>query len=244
MTQRNTELIKRRLTTPELAGRGGEGSPNDRPAQSPGLFGLLRKNWQAHLAEGATEAELRILACQVRVIEGRRAVAEAELRARIGLAEIEREALLQELAGQRQAAELGLQAEEAEAERRLMSAVRQAPPEQARRILGADIETQRLLKERDQLRRERLGAPPVPAPLALLALPDPNGCEPAALEVHVTDRQVEALAVRALTRFAGLPPDEADRQWEAWRQELHARLPPYAAAEVERRADELRGLSG
>ena len=220
--------------------------PGDRTdSRRPGLFGLIRKNWQAHLAEGATEAELRILACQGRVIEGRRAVAETELHARIGLAEIEREAMLRELAGRRQAEELALHAEEAEAERRLMSAVRQAPPEQARRILGADVETQRLLNERDRLRRERLGAQPVLTLTGPPALPGPEAADAGetALEVHVTDRQVEALAVRALTRFASLAPDEADRQWEAWRRELHARLPPYAAAEVERRSDELRGLS-
>ena len=230
------------LTTTN-AGSGGFGGGTG--SGWPGLFGLFRKNWQAHLAEGATQAELRILACQVRVIEGRRAVAEAELRARIGLAEIEREAMLRELAGRRQAAELAQHAEEAEAERRLMLSVRQAPPEQARRILGADIETQRLLKERDQLRRERLGTSlPVPS---VPALPAPDYVDTdgtGGLEVYVSDRQVETLAVRALTRFSNLPPDEADRQWEAWRQELHVRLPSYAAAQVEARADELRRLSG
>jgi hypothetical protein len=242
MAQKHTEL-----TTRELA--GGRGSQDARSGEGPSLFGLIRKNWQAHLAEGATEAELRILASQVRVIEGRREVAEAELRARMVLAEIEREAVLKDLSGRRQAAELALQAEEAEAERRLMSAVRQASPEQARRILGADLETQQLLKERDQLRRERLGTgtplPALPAPTLLApSVPAWSGPEGASLQVHVTDRQVETLAVRALTRFAGLPPEEADRQWDAWRRELHVRLPPYAAAEVERRADELRGLSG
>ena len=237
MGTRDTELT---------TGRDPGNLPGRTDSGQPGLFGLIRKNWQAHLAEGATEAELRILACQVRVIEGRRAVAEAELSARIGLAEIERAAMLSELAFRRQAAELALQADEAEEERRLLSAVRQATPEQARRIVGADLETQRLLKERDQLRRERLGTSlPAPAlpPLALPA-PDAADSETTALEVHVSDRQVEALAVRALTRFAVLPPDEADRQWEVWRRELHVRLPPYAAAQVEARADELRRLGG
>ena len=227
------------------AGSGGFHGGAD--GGQPGLFGLIRKNWQARLAEGATAAELRVLDCQLRLIEGRRVVAEAELSARIRMAEIGRDAMLKELAFRRQAAELALQAEEAEEERRFLAAVRQAPPEQARRIIGADQETQRLLAERDRLRRERLGTPlPAPAP-PVRALPPPDPADAGgtgALEVHVSDRQIETLAVRALTRFSNLPPDEADRQWEAWRRELHARLPPYAAAQVEARADELRELSG
>ena len=198
-------------------------------------------NWQAKLAEGATEAELRVLACQMRLIEGRRAVAEAELQARISLAEIQRAEAMRELEVRRQAAELETVAEEAEAERVLLSAVRQATPEQARRIIGADLETQRLLKERDQLRRERLGHPAAGLP-TVPALAPPGGPEPAALEAHVSDQQMEALAVRALTRFSNLPPDEEERRWDEWRRELHVRLPPYAAQEIERRADELRGL--
>ena len=230
------------LTTREPVSEG-QASPHARPGEGPSLFGLIRKNWQAHLTEGATDAELRMLACQLRVIEGRRAVAEAELNARISLADLERTANVRELEGRRQAAELERQAEEAEAERALLASVRQASPEQARRIIGADLETQRLLLEREQLRRERMGLPPA-APPAALALPAPGRPGPAALEVHVSDRQVETLALRALTRFAALPPGEAERRWDEWRRELHLRLPPYAAAQVERRVEELRELSG
>lgn len=214
---------------------------NRAPSGRPGLFGLMRLNRQAWLAEGAAEAELRILACQQRLIEARRAVAEAGLQAQISLAEIERAAALRELESQRQAAELALRADEAEAERRLMASVRQAAPEQARRIVGADTETQRLLLERDQLRRQRLGTP---SSATVASASAPAETEPTGLEVHVSDQQVEALAVRALTRFAALPPDEAERRWDEWRRELQVRLPPYAAAEVEARATELRGLSG
>ncbi len=233
MASSNTELTTIRY---------GQGNGHTGPANRPGLLGLLRLNWQARLTEGATEAQLRILACQMRLIEGRRAVAEAELQARISLAEIQRAAFTRELEGRRQAAELALQADEAEAERALLSAVRQATPEQARRIVGADLETERLLLERSRLRRERLGLPFAAPPAA--ALPPPGEPQPATLEVHVSDQQVETLAVRALTRFAALPPAEAERRWEEWRRELHARFPVYAAAEIERRADELRALSG
>lgn len=227
----------------QLADRAGPGAERAGSSVRPSLFGLIRKNWEARLVEGATDAELRILACQLRVIEARRAVAEADLQGRISLADMERGAYMRELEGRRQAADLARLADEAEAERALLASVRQAPPEQARRIIGADLETQRLLLEREQLRRERLGLPPA-APTATRALPAPAEPEPAALEVHVSDRQVETLALRALTRFADLPPDEADRRWEQWRRELRLRLPSYAAAEVERRAEELRDLNG
>lgn len=235
----------------------------------PGLFSLAHKKWQAWLTEEATDAELRMLDCQRRVIEGRRTVAEAELDARIALdrkelggrldrAETEREALIQNLEGRRRVAELTLLVEETEAERILLQTVRQAPPAQARQIVGAALETERLLAERDRLRRERLGSSAraaFPATDSVSALPAPvfqaltssaitsSAVTSSALEVHVSDHQIETLAVRALTRFAGLSPDEADQRWEEWKRELYVRLPPYAAAEVERRADELRGLS-
>ena len=88
-----------------------------------------------------------------------------------------------------------------------------------------------------------LPAPDASRQLPALAAPEGHGLEEQRLEEYITDRQIETLALRALTRFAGLVPEEADRQWEEWRRELYVRFPPYAAAEVERRADELRGLS-
>jgi len=234
MAKQSTEL-----TTWKPASDGQAFHPS---GKGPSLFGLIHKNWQAHLAEGATDAQLRILACQLRVIEAQRAVAEADMQARFSLADLERAAYLRELEGRRQAADLARQADEAEAERALLASVRQASPEQARQIIGADLETQRLLLEREQLRRQRMGMPPTP--LTALALPAPSEPDPAALEVHVSERQVETLALRALTRFAALPPSEAERRWEEWRRELHLRLPPYAAAEVEQRVEELRELNG
>ncbi len=243
METSKTNLTTTDITTVNRAQLAGRAAQRPEPAGSsarPSVFGLLRLNWQARLAEGATEAELRILDCQLRLIEKRHMVAGADLQARTIIADMERAAYMRELEGRREATDLARQADEAEAERALLASVRQAAPEQARRIVGADMETQRLLLEREQLRRERLAQPPAATNVAL-ALPAP--VEPVALEVHVSDRQIETLAVRALTRFAGLPPDEADRRWEQWRRELHVRLPPYAAAEVERRANELRGLS-
>jgi hypothetical protein len=62
------------------------------------------------------------------------------------------------------------------------------------------------------------------------------------VEWEISDREVEQLALRAVTRFSRLEPDEAEQAWADWKQELQLRLPPYAAEEAIRRADELRGL--
>lgn len=63
------------------------------------------------------------------------------------------------------------------------------------------------------------------------------------LQWEITDSQIERLAVKAVTQFARLSGDESERAWALWRRELTLRLPPLAAAEVLRRADELRRMS-
>jgi hypothetical protein len=140
------------------------------------------------------------------------------------------------LEARRRMAEARTTTEEAEAECQLRRTLRQAPAEQGRQILGQDTEIERLLLEREQLRQRRWlgvlssGGPP---PSAL----------PAAIEWEISDQQIESLAVKAVTRFSQLPPAEADRAWARWRRELGVRLPPYAAAEVARRAQALRILA-
>ena len=212
-----------------------------------GLLGLARLKFGAWRAEQATEAELRLLDCRRRLdsarraatlsdIEGRAAAALAELESKLSLAQAE-------LDGRRRLLQGAIEVEELEGELALRRRLRQATPEGARQVLGAEVETQRLLLERERLRRERLtGSPPasLPAPPA----PAPGHPGPPRLEAHVSDRDVETLALRAVTRFAALEPAEAERQWARWRAELASRLPPYAAAEVARRADELRGMAG
>jgi hypothetical protein len=139
------------------------------------------------------------------------------------------------LGARRQVAESRLATLEAEAELQLRVTVAAVPPEQGREILGREMEVERLLLEREQLRKQRLigGPSQIPAPLAL----------PPAVDWEVSDQQIQALAVKAVTRFAPLPPGEAERAWVLWRRELGLRLPAYAAGEVARRADELRDLA-
>jgi len=242
----NTD-IARRPPTPNA-----ESGPHPE-APRPGLFDLFHLRYQAWLAEEGTEAQGRILACQQQMIVQQQAVAAAQLQARATLARAELEAqtalAAAELTARRQRAELTLEAEEAEAELRLHRRLQQAPPQAARLILDAEIETQKLLAERDQLRRLRLTGPASPPSPAALPLPGSPalapGTSPAgtpALDVHITDQQIESLALRAVTRFSSLEPSEAERMWARWRQELSERLPVYAVQEVTRRAEELREL--
>jgi len=140
------------------------------------------------------------------------------------------------LEARRRMAEARITTEEAEAACQLRRTLRQAPAEQARQILGQETEIERLLLEREQLRQQRWmsGLPGADPPSLAL---------PAVIEWEINERQIESLAVKAVTRFSQLPPAEAQRAWARWRRELGVRLPPYAAAEVARRAQELRGLA-
>jgi hypothetical protein len=141
------------------------------------------------------------------------------------------------LEARRRMAEARTITEEAETECQLRRTLRQASTDQGRQILGQETEIERLLLEREQLRQQRWmsGLPGAGSPAPAL---------PVAIEWEVSDRQTEALAVKAVTRFSQLPPAEADRAWARWRRELGVRLPPYAAAEVARRAQALRNLAG
>ena len=63
------------------------------------------------------------------------------------------------------------------------------------------------------------------------------------LEPEITDRTIEALAVKAFLYLSRLSPQEAIQAWATWKRELERRLPAYAAAEVYRRAEELQDLA-
>lgn len=209
-----------------------------------GLFGLARLRYDAWRSEIECEAELRLLTCEQVLAERRQALALTEINGKYALAQAElsgKLALAQaDIDGRIRLTRAALEAEELEEELTFQRRLRQATPDRARLILGADVETQRLLLERDQLRRQRtIGA--VPAMPSRPAEGGPPG--QALLEAHVSDREIETLAVRAVTRFALLEPAEARQEWARWRQELDARFPAYAAEEIASRADELRGLS-
>lgn len=65
-----------------------------------------------------------------------------------------------------------------------------------------------------------------------------------AVETEITDQDIEAFALKAVVRLSQVPADQVEAAWEAWRDELVRRLPPFAASEVIRRAEELRQLWG
>jgi hypothetical protein len=140
------------------------------------------------------------------------------------------------LEARRRVAEACRVTEEAEAELEMGQFLRAIPGEQGVQILGVQAEMERLQLERERLRRQRLqqGLPTTGATLAAL---------PPAVEWEISDQEIEALAVKAVTHFGALESSEAERAWLTWRRELELRLPPYAAAEVARRAEQLRPLA-
>jgi hypothetical protein len=208
-----------------------------------GLVELARARYHAWLSERRVGVHMRVLDSRRRLLDGQAAVAETELCAR------------------RRLSELAIQAEEAQSELLWRRQLREVTYSEARRILGAEVETQKLLLQREALRRHRaMGTLPTPSAQGhrsggLIALPaaeitdeEDDGIgkpEPAPqdpFEVDVTDQQVEALALKAVARFSQLSTEEAETAWEAWRRELRRRYAPYTAAEVAQRAEELRGL--
>lgn len=68
----------------------------------------------------------------------------------------------------------------------------------------------------------------------------PSSAEPM-VSVHVTDDQIEALALRAVLQ---LGPDDGtgDAAWDTYKKELFRQLPVNVAKEVERRILELRSI--
>ncbi len=185
------------------------------------LVAMTGLRFTAWVTERATDAELRILHCRKLVTEGRGIVQETEWETRRRIAIARR------------------QAEEEEAEGHLGALLRQASAGNMRQILGSELEKEKLLLERSLLRRlQRAGLPP-PAPQPVSDLPPSAN----ALEVHVSDQQIEAMALKAIARFGTLERDEAERAWATWRQELERRFPRYAALEIAARAEELRRIA-
>lgn len=137
------------------------------------------------------------------------------------------------LDARRRVAEARRATEEAEYERELRWVVRRIPHDQACDLLGRMAEIERRLAEIKAIRRH--GASAVLPPVA--ALPG------AIVEPQIEDEQLDALAVRAVVNLSHLNPDEAERQWAAWRRGLDWYLPPLAAEEVARKAAALRRLA-
>jgi hypothetical protein len=141
------------------------------------------------------------------------------------------------LEARRRVAEAQRITQEAEAEVTLQQALQAAPGEQGVQLLGPQAEIERLLLERERLRRQRLQQ-------ALAGGGSLLAGQPAVVEWEISDREIESMAVKAVTQFAGLEPYAAQQAWSAWRRDLELRLPPYAAHEVARRAEQLRQMAG
>ncbi len=61
------------------------------------------------------------------------------------------------------------------------------------------------------------------------------------VSLHITDEQIEALALRAVMSIG--KGEGAEAEWQQYRTQLYERLPQYAAQEVERRVFELRKVA-
>ena len=179
------------------------------------LWELLALHGKTWIAERTADAEERRLNARTRIVEAYTETAEAEYAARVRL-----------LA----------------AKQTLAEALRPAPSpdtlEQLRSITAALAARQEASEERLTSLANRVQPSPQPAPSRLLPPAPP------ALEVHLTDRQIEMLAMRAVTRFAPLSQSAAEQAWATWQKEIKQRFPPYAADEIMRRATALRTLSG
>lgn len=67
------------------------------------------------------------------------------------------------------------------------------------------------------------------------------GAKEPPVSLHITDEQIEALALRAVMTIG--KGDGAEEAWQQYRDQLYERLPHYAAQEVERRVYELRKVA-
>jgi len=67
----------------------------------------------------------------------------------------------------------------------------------------------------------------------------------APVSLHLSDEQIEQLALRAVLHLGPMGAEDAASQaeWDEYRKELHERLPAFAAQEVERRINELCALA-
>jgi hypothetical protein len=165
------------------------------------------------LAERTAATQERLMAARTRIVEAYAGAAEAEYAARCRL-----------LAAQRRFTE---------------AAQPTPPPASVEQLLAVSQAMLQRQDEIERLLRAQSTLPTAPPPAALPPAP-PQGAP--ALETHLTDRQIEVLALRAVSRFAALEPSKAEQEWAHWRGEVERRFPPYAAAEVVRRAAELRTL--
>lgn len=222
------------------AGHEGRAAGGDRCAWAPpaadtstGLLGLLGAEWRVWAMERQTRLQLRSLACQRQLVEAEAQTARAVLGAR---EEVYRAAI----ASEEVAADLAFRRELA-----------RVPRSHRFEIVGAEVETERMLLERERLRHQRLAGNLALDTGAASALPaarpapeTPAVPSPRAIEPHYTDKDIDAMALRAVTRVGSLAPEKAEQFWRDWEREAASRLPSMVAAEAIRRAHELASMAG
>ena len=139
------------------------------------------------------------------------------------------------LEARRQLAAARIGAEEMEGQLEAGREVRRKRLHVENALLAASVERERLLLEQERLSREAAGSRSSGTAA--------RGGSGLLVEPDLGDRHIESMAVRAVVRLGTLAPGEADAALAALRRELARKLPPYAAAEVARRVEELRDLS-
>lgn len=65
-----------------------------------------------------------------------------------------------------------------------------------------------------------------------------NGAPARPVSVHITDEQIEQLALRTFVNLG--PAGENEDEWASYKADLREHLPPYVAQEVERQVEKLR----
>lgn len=177
-----------------------------------GPFGLLSLKAQAWMTERMTDAQVRIYQAHSRLLDAEASVIETEYSART-----------RALLAHRQF----------EAERTGTTQARhdyEALLPLTRSILERQDGIERRL-EAHELRLNELPRllPPPPQPVVTL-------------DVDISDRQIEAIAARAVNRISALAGPKQEAAWAAFQAEARQRFPAYAAEEIIRRADQLRRI--
>ena len=69
----------------------------------------------------------------------------------------------------------------------------------------------------------------------------PKTPEPSEVSRHLTDKQIEQIALKAFRRISNLSKEEQDEAWQEWADDLSGEYDDYVEAEIIARVYELRG---
>jgi hypothetical protein len=128
-------------------------------------------------------------------------------------------------------------AEEAEAERQRQRAVDAAPPSEGKQMAAEALEIERFRAESERIRQQRrYGRFREGESLPTFGAPS--------VEWSPTERQIKAIALKAVRDFSVLAPGQAEREFERWKRDLPQWQPPLLAADISRCAEELWELLG